>query len=51
VIDACYGGDAGTARIADIARATVRMCESAGVLDEPGARDAFTAGGLLGPVR
>jgi 1-aminocyclopropane-1-carboxylate synthase 1/2/6 len=51
VIAGCYGGDAGTARIADIARATVRMCESAGVLDEPGARDAFRAGGLLGPGR
>jgi aspartate/methionine/tyrosine aminotransferase len=47
VIADCYGGDAGQARIADIARATVRMCESAGVLDVPGAREAFAGHGFI----
>jgi hypothetical protein len=33
--------------IAPVAVATVRMCRSAGVLDVPGARDAFATKGLL----
>jgi hypothetical protein len=43
VLHDCYGGDAGLDRIADICRATVRLCQSAGVLDVPGAADAFAA--------
>jgi hypothetical protein len=49
VLDDCYGGDAGTQRIRDIARATVRMCETTGVFDVPGAAEAFAAHGL-GPA-
>jgi hypothetical protein len=47
VVAECYGGETGRARIADIARATVRMCESAGVLDVPGARETFAGHGLV----
>jgi hypothetical protein len=47
VVQDCYGGTIGDARIRDIARATLRMCESAGVFDVPGARDTFAAQGLL----
>lgn len=47
VVQDCYGGGQGDARIRDIARATLRMCRSAGVLDVPGAREAFAAQGLL----
>jgi hypothetical protein len=43
VVGDCYGA----ARIAGVARATVRMCESAGVLDVPGAREEFAARDLL----
>jgi 1-aminocyclopropane-1-carboxylate synthase len=50
VIADCYGPGAGAARVADVARATVRMCESAGVLDVPGARETFAAAGLLLPT-
>jgi hypothetical protein len=48
VVDDCYRGTAGTQRIRDIARATVRMCESAGVFGVPGADEAFAAHGLDG---
>ena len=41
VVRECYGGDAGADRIADICRATVRVFRSAGVLDVPGAAEAF----------
>ncbi|HKN48870.1 MAG TPA: diiron oxygenase [Actinomycetota bacterium] len=47
VVRDCYAGEAGTSRIADICRATVRICQSAGVLDVPGAVDAFAAYKLL----
>jgi hypothetical protein len=47
VLHDCYGGDAGLDRIADICRATVRLCQSAGVLDVPGAADAFAAHRLV----
>jgi len=50
VVQDCYGGSAGDERIRDIARATLRMCASAGVLDVPGARAAFVAAGLLEDV-
>lgn len=43
IVHDCYGGDAGLDRLADICRATVRVCRSAGVLDVPGAVEAFTA--------
>ena len=39
-----YGG---TPRIRENAAATVRMCRSAGVLDVPGAVEAFAAAGLI----
>jgi hypothetical protein len=47
VLDDCYGGRAGQDRIAEICRATVRTCRSAGVLDVPGAAEAFAAHRLL----
>lgn len=47
VLHDCYGGDAGLDRLADICRATVRLCQSAGVLDVPGAADSFAAHRLL----
>ncbi|MGH3973184.1 MAG: diiron oxygenase [Pseudonocardiaceae bacterium] len=46
----CYGADTGLDRIADICRATVRICQSAGVLDVPGAVEAFAAYRLF-PIR
>ena len=46
VIRDCYGNpDIG--RIQDICQATVRICESAGVLKIPGAEEEFAAHGLL----
>jgi hypothetical protein len=39
----CYGAE----EIAAVAVATVRMCRSAGVLDEPGGWEAFAAKGLV----
>ena len=47
VVADCYGGSAGRARIADVARATVRMCQSTGVLDVPGGYESFASHGLL----
>lgn len=47
VVADCYLGDAGADRIADICRATVRTCQSAGVLDVPGAVEAFQEHRLL----
>jgi hypothetical protein len=47
VVEECYGGEAGAHRIADICRATIRVFQSAGVLDVPGASEAFTAYKLL----
>jgi hypothetical protein len=41
-----YGGAAETRRIREVAQATVRMCESAGVLDLPGVRETFAAHGI-----
>jgi hypothetical protein len=38
VVDGCYGGPQ---RIRETASATVRLCRAAGVLDVPGAYDAF----------
>lgn len=47
VMDDCYAGGAGDRRVREVSVATVRSCESAGVLDEPGARERFAAAGLL----
>jgi para-aminobenzoate N-oxygenase AurF len=44
VLEDTYGGPQ---QISQIARATVTMCRSAGVLDLPGALEAFAAHGLL----
>lgn len=46
VVRDCYGGS-DTGRIQHICQATVRMCESAGVLDTPGAEEEFAAHGLV----
>ena len=48
VVDDCYDGKAGTQRVRDIGRATVKTCESAGVFDLPGAKEAFITHGLIG---
>ncbi|GII88932.1 hypothetical protein Ssi03_69220 [Sphaerisporangium siamense] len=50
VVADCYGGDAGAARIADTCQATVRTFQSAGVLEAPGAEEAFATHQLL-PTR
>jgi P-aminobenzoate N-oxygenase AurF len=47
IVRDCYGGDAGADRIADICRATVRVYQSAGVFEIPGATEAFAAHRLL----
>lgn len=49
VVRDCYG-DPDIGRIQDICQATVRMCESAGVLNTPGAEEEFAAHGLLPPL-
>ncbi|MEX5709353.1 diiron oxygenase [Parafrankia sp. FMc6] len=41
-----YGGSAETRRIREVSQATLRMCESAGALDVPGAREAFALHGI-----
>lgn len=46
VVRECYDTTAGSQRTAEITRATVGMCRSAGVLDVPGAVEAFAARGL-----
>ncbi|MDT3397229.1 diiron oxygenase [Streptomyces sp. B1866] len=46
VLRDCYGA-AAVQRVHDMGRATVHMCESAGVLDVPGAREAFASHGLV----
>lgn len=46
VVRDCYG-DVDIGRIQHICQATVRMCESAGVFDIPGAREEFAAQGLI----
>ncbi|WP_131796153.1 diiron oxygenase, partial [Candidatus Protofrankia datiscae] len=46
VLQDVYGGAAATRRIREVAQATRRMCESAGVLDLPGARETFAAHGI-----
>jgi hypothetical protein len=46
VVRECYDPAAAPRRTAEIARATVAMCRSAGVLDVPGAAEAFAARGL-----
>ncbi|WP_230202887.1 diiron oxygenase [Parafrankia discariae] len=46
VVRDVYGGAAATRRSRELARATVQMCESAGVLDLPGAREHFATHGL-----
>lgn len=43
----CYGGDTSLDGVTSICRATVRMCQSAGVLEVPGAVEAFAAHRLL----
>jgi P-aminobenzoate N-oxygenase AurF len=43
----CYGGDSSLDGVASIGRATVRMCQSAGVLEVPGAAEVFAAHRLL----
>jgi P-aminobenzoate N-oxygenase AurF len=47
VMHDCYGAAADPGRIAEIARGTVAMCRSAGVLDVPGALEAFADHHLL----
>ncbi|BFU44042.1 diiron oxygenase [Krasilnikovia sp. MM14-A1004] len=44
VVRDCYGG---TPQMRQTASATVRLCRSTGVLDQPGAREAFAAKGLI----
>lgn len=46
VVRDCYG-EPDMVRIQGICQATVRICESAGVLDIPGAQDEFAAHGLV----
>ncbi|GAB1640020.1 diiron oxygenase [Krasilnikovia sp. MM14-A1259] len=45
VVDDCYGG---VPQMRQTASATVRLCRSTGVLDEPGAWEAFAVKGLVG---
>ena len=47
VLHDCYDITDNPARLMEISRGTVAMCRSAGVLDTPGACDAFAAGGLI----
>ena len=47
VVRDCYGGDVGDERIRAICRASLRMCESAGVFAVPGAAEHFAAHGLI----
>lgn len=47
VIADCYGGHAGDQWVREVSVATVRTCESAGVFEAPGAREAFAAAGLV----
>jgi hypothetical protein len=47
VVHDCYRGEQGITRIQEICQATLRACQSAGVLDVPGARDEFAAYGLI----
>ncbi|HEV2450730.1 MAG TPA: diiron oxygenase [Streptosporangiaceae bacterium] len=47
VVRECYDAAANPQRTAEITRATVAMCRSAGVLDVPGAADAFAVHGLI----
>ena len=46
VVRECYDTSAVPERTAEITRATVTMCRSAGVLDVPGAAEAFAVRGL-----
>jgi hypothetical protein len=46
VVRECYDPAAAPGRTGEITRATVAMCRSAGVLDVPGAVEAFAARGL-----
>jgi hypothetical protein len=46
VVRECYDTSAVPERTAEITRATVTMCRSAGVLDMPGAAEAFAVRGL-----
>jgi P-aminobenzoate N-oxygenase AurF len=46
VVGDCYQGGAGAARTREITRATVKMCQSAGVFEIPGAEERFAAFGL-----
>lgn len=47
VVRECYDTAAAPQRTAEIARATVAMCRSAGVLDVPGGAEVFAAHGLI----
>jgi hypothetical protein len=46
VVHDSYSGSAGRERVSDICRATMRVYQSAGVFDVPGATEAFTNRGL-----
>jgi hypothetical protein len=46
VIREVYEGDAAARRLRELTRATVKLCESAGVLEVAGARENFAAHGL-----
>lgn len=46
VVQDCYGST-NLRRIQDICRATVKVCQSAGVLDVPGAGELFATAGLV----
>ena len=46
VVQDCYG-ETNVERVREICRATVKVCESAGVLDVPGAGEMFAAAGLV----
>jgi hypothetical protein len=47
VILASYPGVTQPDRLNQIARGTLRMCQSVGLLDVPGARERFAAHGLI----
>ncbi|WP_405880933.1 diiron oxygenase [Streptomyces sp. NBC_01136] len=46
VVGDCYGGGAGTRRLNEIARSTLRLCDAVGAFELPGVREHFAAHGL-----